>query len=237
MATWITSDLHLNHFKILDFERYNLDRNGLSHIQTIEQYNEMIISRINSVVAPEDTLYILGDVVMGGTDVITRLIRRINGYKILVLGNHDKYKVNQGLKMGFNEVYDRPIYLPEGHGKVILSHYPLYEAFDNPYISYNIHGHLHDSWLSLPNYLNANISMNGYYPINLETLLPSINSNGKSRREPWLEEWFAEYQTFSHEKSTVILRADKTLDVEATREMLQKKAEEALKNTENNQNL
>ena len=86
--------------------------------------------------------------------------------------------------------------MPEGHGRVILSHCPLREAFENPYIVYNLHGHLHGGKLKLSNYLNVNIAMNGYYPIKLDSLLPQINSSGKSRRERWLEEWYAEYQVF-----------------------------------------
>ena len=223
MATWITSDLHLNHYQVTVLERFNLDRNGLTHITTVEQYNEMIINHINSVVAPEDTLYILGDFVFGGTDVTVHLLKRINGYKILVLGNHDHFKVTQGLKMGFDEVYDHPIYLPEGHGKVLLSHYPLKEAYDNPYIVYNLHGHLHDSYLDLPNYYNMNIALTGYYPVNLETLMPTIESGGKNRKEKWLTEWYAEHQVFTHPKPTVVLKQNNLLDVEATRKLIEQK--------------
>lgn len=217
MATWITSDLHLNHYNILKLEADNLKKNGLSYIDTIDKYNDMIIQHINSVVAPQDTLYLLGDIVFGGKDIITSLLPRIHGYKILILGNHDRYSVTMAKKMGFNEVYDHPIYLPEGHGKVILSHYPLKEAFDNPYIVYNLHGHLHNSRLNLPNYLNVNIAMNGYYPINLKTLLPHITSSGKNRREHWLEEWYASYQIFPMSRTDVVLKPDGLLDVEKTK--------------------
>ena len=227
MAVWITSDLHLNHHNILNLEADNLRKNGLGYIDTIDKYNDMIIQHINSMVSPTDTLYILGDVVFGGTDVITSLLPRINGYKILILGNHDRYSATMAKKMGFDEAYDHPIYLPEGHGKVILSHYPLKEAFDNPYIVYNLHGHLHNSKLNLPNYLNVNIAMNEYYPIKLDTLIPRIASGGKSRREHWLEEWYAEYQVFPASRKDLILKPNGLLDVEKTKE-----AREAMKQME-----
>ena len=41
MATWITSDLHLNHHNILSLEAYNLRKNGLEYIDTIDKYNEL----------------------------------------------------------------------------------------------------------------------------------------------------------------------------------------------------
>lgn len=227
MAVWITSDLHLNHHNILNLEADNLRKNGLGYIDTVDKYNDMVIEHINSVVSPNDTLYILGDVVFGGTDVITSLLSRINGYKILILGNHDRYSVTMARKMGFDEAYDHPIYLPEGHGKVILSHYPLKEAFDNPYVVYNLHGHLHNSKLILPNYLNVNIAMNEYYPIKLDTLIPRIASGGKSRREHWLEEWYAEYQVFPPTRKDVVLKPNGLLDVGKTKE-----AQEAMKRME-----
>ena len=47
MATWITSDLHLNHHNILSLEAYNNRKNGLEYIDTIDKYNDMIIQQLN----------------------------------------------------------------------------------------------------------------------------------------------------------------------------------------------
>ena len=78
---------------------------------------------------------------------------------------------------------------------------------------------MHNSKLNLPNYLNVNIAMNKYYPIKLDTLISRIASGGKSRRERWLEEWYAEYQVFSAPREDLVLKANGLLDVEKTKEV------------------
>ena len=221
MAIWITSDLHLNHYNIIKLEHENLVKAGLSHISTIEEYNQMIVKNINSVVTPYDTLYILGDAAFGGTDMIKTWISQIHGYKILLLGNHDRCSREQLLQLGFQEVHSHPMYLPEGCGKVLLSHYPLYEALDNPYIVYNLHGHLHNSKLDLPNFLNVNIAMHKYMPINFKTLLPQIQNGGKNRREKWLQEWYAAHQVFPSPRSDIVLGATGHIDFAATEKITQ----------------
>lgn len=216
---WLTADLHLNHYNILTFEHDNLQRNGFGHIDTIDAYNKMIISRVNMYVQPHDTLYILGDFAFGGIDKIAPLVSQINGRKILIFGNHDKYSLIQAKTMGFAEVHESPVYLPGCHGKVILSHYPVLEAYNNPYIALNIHGHLHNSKLDLPNYLNANIAMNEYTPISIQTLKPRIESCGKSRREPWLHEWYASHTVFPHDTKNAIVDSTGHLLIEETKQM------------------
>lgn len=72
---WIISDLHLN-----DPEMVYLRKN---YIGDKEQ-----IKRINSKVGKNDTVIILGDV----GDV--ELIKQIRGYKVLIMGNHDKGATN-----------------------------------------------------------------------------------------------------------------------------------------------
>lgn len=218
MAVYVTSDLHLNHFSILEFEKSNLEKNGLSYIKDLYAYNEMIIKRINFVVRPQDTLYILGDFAFGGNEIVKDFVRRIHGHKILIKGNHDHYSVEEARRMGFEQVYDHPIYLPGTKGKVLLSHYPAKEALDNPYIVYNLHGHIHGGYLDLPNFKNVNIAMTEYYPVDIDSLINRINSSGKSREEPWLHEWYAPYQVFKNRYlDDVIVDSLGKIDLEKTK--------------------
>lgn len=221
MAIWVCADLHLNHYNIIDFEKINLKKNKLDYITTIEQYNNMIINHINEIVAPSDTLYILGDFAFGGTDKIVPLLRRINGNKILILGNHDHYGEIQAKKMGFLEAYSHPIYVSDEatNTTVILSHYPLQEALNNPYI-YNIHGHIHGGYLDQKNFVNVNIAMNNYYPVSLDELFKKISGKMKSRHEIWLTEWYAPYQIFIDKTRTdIVLSEDGHLLLGQTKEL------------------
>lgn len=86
------------------------------------------IENINRKVGRKDTLIILGDV--GDIEAV----RKLRGYKILIMGNHDSGRTNyEGV---FNEVYEGPLMISE---KLILSHEPI----DVPW-AFNIHGHVHN---------------------------------------------------------------------------------------------
>ena len=92
--------------------------------------DEEQIKRINSKIGKYDTLVILGDV----GDV--EWIRKIRGYKVLVMGNHDKGASNY--KGIFDEVYEGALMIAPN---IILSHEPVNFPFAR-----NIHGHTHGKW-------------------------------------------------------------------------------------------
>lgn len=90
--------------------------------------DEEIIKNINSKVGKADILLHLGDV--GDIEAV----KKLRGYKILIMGNHDSGRTNyEGV---FNEVYEGPLMISE---KLILSHEPV----DVPW-AFNIHGHVHN---------------------------------------------------------------------------------------------
>lgn len=80
MAIWFTSDTHFGH------------KNSLRYcgrpFLTVEACDEYMVERWNALVKPEDTIYHLGDVAMH-TKPMLRLMKRLNGHKILIIGNHD----------------------------------------------------------------------------------------------------------------------------------------------------
>ena len=222
MATWITSDTHFYHRNITQLERYMLDKAGYSYIQTTEQYNEMVVNNINRCVHKDDTLYILGDFCFGSFEKVKEMYGRLNGRVIIVLGNHDHYSVSEGKKRaGIKELYEGPIYLPGSKGKVILSHYPVKEAYHNPFV-WNLHGHLHGSILDkeLGNFVNVAMGVNNFEPLRLDKMVAKILSAVKSRHEPWLQEWFAEgYVFIDRSKNDVVLDQKGKIMLEESREL------------------
>lgn len=83
MAIWLCSDWHFNHNK-----KFVWGKRGFS---SIEEMNEEIIRRHNSVVRPDDDVYVLGDLCLGGADsgdANKALIERLNGRIHIVSGNH-----------------------------------------------------------------------------------------------------------------------------------------------------
>jgi calcineurin-like phosphoesterase family protein len=75
------ADLHLSHENMAK-------RRGFS---TIEEHDEHIIEKWNSVVHKRDITYILGDITMEKSAPY-HLLDRLNGQKYVVLGNHDRIR-------------------------------------------------------------------------------------------------------------------------------------------------
>lgn len=126
---FMIGDTHFQHRKILEFER------SYRRFDTIEEHDERLISNWNSVVRPLDVVWHLGDVTWNRTGL--DLLRRLNGRKYLILGNHD----NDIPTARWLEVFNRVSAAEEFDGGV-LTHIPIH-----PYQQYrfkrNIHGHLH----------------------------------------------------------------------------------------------
>ena len=139
MTTWVTSDLHFGHKNIMSFcpDARARFRNDLAYM------NEAMVKEWNDLIEPEDTVYILGDVAfMSGSDA-AKMVKRLNGIKILVRGNHDrKTLMDVNFRRAFAEVHE---YLDiTYHGtKVIMFHYPIAEWDQMHRGAVHLHGHLH----------------------------------------------------------------------------------------------
>ena len=187
---YVTADLHFGHTRIISFER--------TQFKTIGEHDEYIVRSLNSFLKPDDTLYILGDVgfqTNGSYDYISSLVRRIEcGKKILVYGNHDRFNSDVAKNMGFDEIHKGPMYYETGltQGGIILSHEPVKEALDNPYVA-NVHGHIHNGKLKLGNYKNVNIAETNYRPMCLSAFEKEMAAKLKGRRETFGREWYYEY--------------------------------------------
>lgn len=183
MSIWVTSDLHFNHKNIIGYCR--------EQFHTIEEHNEYIIQRFNSVVMKDDLVYILGDVGFTPAKELKPLIQKLNGRKILIVGNHDKFTDGEYLSMGFIQVHRHPVYFSTN---IILSHIPIIEAYNNPWVI-NVHGHVHNGKINLSNYFNVNVEENDFLPINMENFKEiALKMCKPSRYQPYREEWYAQWE-------------------------------------------
>lgn len=188
---YVTADLHFRHQRIIDFERHQF--------KNIEEHDKAIIRALNSTLRIEDTLYILGDLGFrenGSLEPIRDCVRRIEcTKKILIMGNHDHFSIEEAKGMGFSEVYKHPIYYEskDAPGKILLSHRPLREAYENPYVI-NVHGHVHNGIVDLPNFYNVNIHMTGYIIQPMRMFENIAVQTCKSREERFPNEWYAAFE-------------------------------------------
>jgi calcineurin-like phosphoesterase family protein len=99
------SDTHFGHAGT--WERFkNPDGTPLRPFTSTEEMDEKMIENWNSVVKEHDTVYHCGDVVIGKKHL--EKIRRLNGKKKLIMGNHDIFKIPAYQEAGF---YDFGLYL------------------------------------------------------------------------------------------------------------------------------
>lgn len=116
---------------------------------------------INYNLSKNDTIIFLGDI--GDASYI----EKIKGYKVLIMGNHDKGASNYSM---FNEVYEGPLMIND---HVLLSHEPIDMGF-----GINIHGHDHgDMTFFHFNCVNINVCSNivDFKKQRLDNLLNSID--------------------------------------------------------------
>ena len=122
------ADLHLSHANMAT-------RRGFS---TVEEHDEHIIAKWNSVVSKRDITYILGDVTMEKSAPY-HLLDRLNGLKHVVMGNHDRRQDVRKLLEHVESVAGMT-----QHKGVILTHCPIHTSELDYRFKYNIHGHIHD---------------------------------------------------------------------------------------------
>lgn len=130
--------------------------------------DDELVKRINSKISKNDTLICLGDV----GDIT--FVKKLRGYKVLVMGNHDSGATNYQRKFFnkekgivednhlFDEVYEGTLQISP---KIILSHEPI----DYKYC-FNIHGHDHFG-RSEENHLNLCVEHINYTPVNLTAIV------------------------------------------------------------------
>ena len=130
------SDLHFSHNNVLRFTpeaNEEWRKNGYTIkeelFKSIEERDDYIVEKWNSVVKEDDTTYILGDLILGNIDLAFNNIKRLNGNKILVSGNHDFKLLNNPEFLtllgsyGFNKIYDSYYELRNDDSIIVLCHY------------------------------------------------------------------------------------------------------------------
>lgn len=141
------ADLHFDHESL----NHRMDNRGFA---TVEAMNEYMIAQWNGKVRAGDEVVILGDFCISpaGQDV-NKLLKRLNGTKYLITGNHDKYldsRLFDRSLFGWIEPYKE---LHDNKRKVVLCHYPImcyngqYNIHDDGRPkTYMLYGHVHNTY-------------------------------------------------------------------------------------------
>lgn len=150
------SDPHFGHKNVIKFE--DNYRAKAMDVTTIEQHDEKIYDMWAQTVTKRDTIYVLGDL---GYNISN--IKNMPGYKILLLGNHDKQLASHYLEL-FDDIIG-----PIRYKKFWLGHIPMHpdELWGKP----QIHGHTHAKGINDSRYINISIEMTGGAPLPFRDIL------------------------------------------------------------------
>lgn len=134
---FITADTHFGHGNVIEYSG--------RPFSSAEEMNEELIRRWNEKVPRGSIVYHLGDVAFlrNPRDVVA-ILRRLNGTKRLVKGNHDK-KLHKSVADQFEWVRDYYEARGPDKVKVVMAHCPYLTWPGCHRGSWNLHGHSHGS--------------------------------------------------------------------------------------------
>ena len=161
---WVISDSHFSHYNMVH-------KFKTRPFNTVEEMDECLIQNWNSVVKPGDKVYHLGDFAFGPKTEHPKLVKRLNGKKRLIVGNHDDVK---SLAPYFEKVM---LWRQWPDFGLLMTHVPVHEStlkesrhgakFEK---TINVHGHIHQNPSPKGPYTCVCVEQIGYTPINIEEL-------------------------------------------------------------------
>jgi len=190
MTRFFTSDLHLGHTNVIAY----CDR----PFGNVGQMNAVLVAAWNTVVAPDDEVWVLGDLAMGRIDDTLAVAKQLVGHKHLLVGNHDKpfsgRLTDQDEAAGF-ELHHGQLEL-SGDLAILACHFP-YRGDSQDHDRYHdhrpvddgawlLHGHVHERWRQRGRMINVGIDAWAGYPIT-DTHLAKLTDDGEHdlRPLPW----------------------------------------------------
>lgn len=162
MDTWFTSDTHFGQATLMT--HYPKGRDLFSDVFALDEH---MIEVWNDRIKPKDRVYHVGDFGSRDYDYSIKCLKRLNGEKILVPGNHD-YKllkrddfISEWSKVAPYSYLEANV---EGQ-QIIFCHFPIWEWKAIHYGSYHIHGHVHGKPTGIPGrILDVGVDGNGLTP-------------------------------------------------------------------------
>lgn len=206
-SIYFTSDWHIGHKNSIVFDN--------RPFRDVDHMHEVLINNYNASVKDGDVCYFLGDIGLTKSDVIKDVISKLNGTKVLILGNHDANTYSM-YDRGFDVVLNAGIFYM-GKYRVSMSHCPLpgvfredvtnmkgavpgenwhgenknqmFMSFDNT-VDFHLSGHIHSGphntkKRTLKNQFDVGVVANKYRPVSISQIESWINKTVKGE---WKDE-------------------------------------------------
>lgn len=161
MARFFTSDQHFSDNRFDLFYR---------PFKTVQEQDDYLVEKWNSVVGPHDEVYHVGD--FSTTDVGLDIARRLNGTIHLIMGNYDEPRPIEKLRSIFASVKTNEFITLSNGKSVYLNHYP--ESTLNH--MFNIVGHIHGLWKVQRNMINVSCDAWHFNPVSEDQIVFAMNA-------------------------------------------------------------
>jgi len=161
---WVVSDHHFNHANIMKYANRKFSN--------VPEMNQFMIDQHNAVVKSDDVVILGGDVAFCATNKANDFLSQLNGYKILIIGNHDWERKTGKLKVYDVDEIHMSYFIELDGTDILITHVPFYSTvmMDNKNLK-NIHGHIHDKKMNHPRYINMCVEHIDYQPVLLSELI------------------------------------------------------------------
>jgi calcineurin-like phosphoesterase family protein len=172
---YVTADLHLCHDKEFMY--------GPRGFNSIQEHDKEVIKRINSTTEQEDTLYVLGDVMLNDNELAMEYLSQIHCKLIFLFGNHDTL-TRQKLLSDKYETVGYATMLKYKKYSFYLSHYPtLTSNYDDKALyqrTINLCGHTHtqDKFADMDKgYIyHTELDAHNCYPVSIDQIIEDLKN-------------------------------------------------------------
>lgn len=163
MNKWFISDTHFSHSNIIRYTG--------RPFQSSAEMDEQLIKNWNDLVAPQDTVFFLGDFGLGTTEFLASICSKLNGHKICIRGNHDGTPTKM-TTIGFILVLESA-FIKIGRHLVELIHIP--RETSPPH--FQLHGHVHEKRPNrlVDRQLNLSVEVWDYKPVSEKTIVALLD--------------------------------------------------------------
>lgn len=158
---YFTADLHFGHANIIEYCN--------RPFYSVEDMDATLIENWNWAVTPLDTIYVVGDFTMKNKDFAAKILDQLNGYKVLIRGNHDRASVANL----FFAALSKDLFIEDGGQVLYLRHRPDQIPITGKR-SIFLHGHTHGTIPDSPTLIDVGVDSWDFKPVSLEKILDKI---------------------------------------------------------------
>ena len=167
---YFTADLHFKHDNII--------RHCNRPFRSAEEMDNQLLDNWNKTVKSNDEIYILGDLTMYGGLFANKILRKLNGNKYFIKGNHDRFLLDDTFDKNLIEWVKNYHMLEYTVFQFALSHYPMEHWRHMRSGGVHLHGHSHngieynlDAIEKGSKRFDVGVDANDYKPISIDEVI------------------------------------------------------------------